>query len=306
VNIEKFSRLGNDHRLFLRSEAIAAGLTDDQLANTSVFCRVLQGVYTLSGTPLTHELKCLAAAMKLPPDSVLTGLSAATLHGVPLAGFANPVEVIVTRKKGMHRRHGLHCTTVRTYDFEHSPWHDIRLAELPRVAFDILKRKSISYAVAYCDALLHSGLISFDGIAGFLAGRHDHGIVRARFRLPFLDCRAESIPESVLRVELALRGLHLTPQVQVFDGSEFIARVDLAFEAERIAVEYDGEWHAESAQTRRDAARRARLRSLGWIVIVVRNNDLRDNLDRVIASVQAAVDHRRNGSSSCNPSSAFG
>ncbi|QIZ34158.1 endonuclease domain-containing protein [Saccharopolyspora sp. ASAGF58] len=281
----------NPHNLFLRSEAIAAGITDWQL-RSSAFRKVLHGVYTTSDTRLTHELKCAAAAMTLPSGSVITGRSAATLRGVPLADFRTPVEVIVPRKDGMLRRQGLRSTAVRAFDFEHSSWRGIGVAGFPRVSFDVLKQRSISQAVAYCDALLHSGCITIEEIAGFLVGRKDHGIVRARMRLELLDGRAESVPESILRVELVLRGLRPVPQLEVFDGDGFVARVDLGFEAARVAVEYDGGWHADPAQIKRDEIRRNRLRCLGWVVIVVTNDQLLEGFDQVVAKIEAALNHQ--------------
>ncbi|MEV0085972.1 DUF559 domain-containing protein [Saccharopolyspora sp. NPDC050642] len=295
MTTSKIPQLGNEHKLFLRSEALTAGLTDTHL-RSSAFCRVLHGVYTTSGTPLTHELKCLAAAMRLPAKAMLTGLSSATLRGVALADFSTPVDVIVPREYGMHRRQGLRCSAVRTYDFEHEVWHGIRLAGIERTAFDLLKRRSMSLSIAHCDALLHRGLITREGIAKFLSGRRDNGVVLARHRLPYLDGRAESIPESVLRVELNLRGLDPTPQLEVFAEGRFIARVDLAFPVERVAVEYDGHWHADPEQFRRDEARRLRLNESGWIVIVVTNKHMQTSIDHVVSSIHEALTHQRNGS----------
>jgi very-short-patch-repair endonuclease len=96
-----------------------------------------------------------------------------------------------------------------------------------------------------------------------------------------------------LRVELSLRGLHPVPQLEVFDGDRFVARLDLAFEAERVAVEYDGGWHAAPSQIQRDGARRDRLRALGWIVIVVTNKQLRDDLGAVVSTVRSTLAGRR-------------
>ncbi len=249
-------------------------------------------MYAHAGVPLTHELKCRAAARHLPADAVITGVSAATLHGVPLVDFAAPVEAIVPRKLGLHRRYGLRCTAVRTHASESTPWGGIRLAYPPRVAFDLIKGRSMSTAVARCDALLHAGLITREEVAGFLVGRRDHRISRARSRLIYLDARAESVPESVLRVELALRGLYPTPQVRVHDQRGVIARVDLGFEGERVALEYDGQWHGDPARFWRDQQRLDALRSAGWIVVVVTAKVLREDLDGVVVEVRDALARR--------------
>lgn len=275
--------------VFLRCEAIAAGWSDNELHARCV--RVMHGVYTPPNTPLTVELKCAGAALTLPPEAVITGRSAAALRGVRIADFGTPVDAIVPREFGMMRRKGLRCSAVRIGESEHSSWRGVGVAGFPRIAFDLLKQRSITQAVACCDALLHAGVITADEIAGFLVGRHDHGIRRARLRLPYLDGRAESIPESVLRVEFALRGMHPVPQLEVFDGDRFVARLDLAFEEAKVAVEYDGGWHADPAQAEHDRVRRERLRALGWAVFVVTSADLGD-LGGLLAEVAAAVRHR--------------
>ncbi|GAA2356423.1 hypothetical protein GCM10009854_38230 [Saccharopolyspora halophila] len=277
-----------DVTVFRRAEAIAAGWTDEQLRSPA-FRRVLQGIYTTGGTPLTHELKCAAAALTVPKGSVITGRSAALLRGVPMVDFSAPVEMIVPREVAMLRRAGLRCTSARITEPEHSPWRRIAVAGFPRIAFDVLKQRSMTRAVAHCEVLLHAGVVALDDIAAFLPGRHDHGVRRVRQRLPYLDGRAESVPESVLRVELVREGLRPVPQLEVFDGAEFVARVDLAFPESLVAVEYDGGWHADPVQIERDGARRARLRELGWRVLVVTNEELRNDVRGLVERVTAAV-----------------
>ena len=99
----------------------------------------------------------------------------------------------------------------------------------------------------------------------------------ARLAIGLADQRSESPQESRLRVLLALAGLHPVPQFVVRDpDGVFVARVDLAFPAHRIAVEYDGLWHAEDGQFAQDRRRLNRLAACGWIVLHVTAADLHD------------------------------
>ncbi|WP_165939710.1 DUF559 domain-containing protein [Saccharopolyspora aridisoli] len=82
------------------------------------------------------------------------------------------------------------------------------------------------------------------------------------------------------------------PALEVFDGDRFVARLDLAFEEAKVAVEHDGGWHADPAQVEQDRDRRDRLRALGWAVIVVTNDRLRDHVDEAIAEVAASLGGR--------------
>lgn len=277
--------IGETQGLFTRAEALQAGLTDRDLRKGR-FHRVVHGVYRTADTPLTHELRCRAVAMMLPPDAVITGRSAATLHGVPLARPQDPVEVLV---KGCKRLHGIKTWDVRRYPFEYLPWAGVQLATLERTALDLLARNSLHQGVALCDALLHSGLISKETVGRFLAGRHDDGIVLARKGFELLDGRAESIPESVLRVMFVLAGLKPTPQLAIPGDCGVTLRADLGFEQAKVVVEYEGAWHADPEQFQRDQRRRNWLRVNGWHVIVVTAGDLANDADRVVKDVLTAV-----------------
>lgn len=224
--------------------------------------------------------------MVLPADAVLTGRSAAVVHGVPLAHAGDLVEVVGRRR---YRHQGVYPRDLTMHPAEYVVWNGIRLATPTRTAFDLLARNPTQRGVAYCDALIHNGLVGRTDIARFVNGHSYHGVKRARRSLLLLDGRAESIPESVLRVVLVQDGLHPTPQLEVFDGSGFVARVDLAFPREMVVVEYDGAWHGEPEQRPHDRARRERLQSSGWRVIVVTAHRLANDRKGILAEVRAAL-----------------
>jgi very-short-patch-repair endonuclease len=99
------------------------------------------------------------------------------------------------------------------------------------------------------------------------------GAAQARAALPHLRERAWSRPETLLRLLLLDAGLpepRLNAEVPLRGGR--IAIPDLSWPVERVAVEYDGWWHAE--QSDRDADRHERLVDVGWLVVHVRKHDL--------------------------------
>lgn len=59
-----------------------------------------------------------------------------------------------------------------------------------------------------------------------------------------------------------------------------------------MALEYDGRWHDEPEQRRRDKARRKEMRKNGWIISVIRAEDLYDDPDGVVARVVDALGRR--------------
>jgi very-short-patch-repair endonuclease len=121
------------------------------------------------------------------------------------------------------------------------------------------------------------------------------GARRARQATTLADPRAESPPESRLRVLLTLAGLPAVPQYAVRDeAGTFVARVDPAFPDRRIAVEYDGLWHAEPGQFGRDRRRIDPLVAAGWIVLHVRAADLHDP-EVLVARVRELLAVRESG-----------
>ncbi|WP_177226951.1 DUF559 domain-containing protein [Saccharopolyspora shandongensis] len=282
-----------DCGLMTCAQALSQGITERQLRKSGEYRRVIHGVYCSSETEVTHALRCLAAALVLPRQSIITGRSAATLRGVPLARTYDRVEVLVSGQKYMNRRAGLRCWSVKSSPFERVEWAGVHLATIERTMLDLLARNAQRPAVAAGDALIRAGLIDEKTAQAFLVGRHDHGIVRARAAAALLDGRAESPPESELRVALVQAGLRPTPQVEIHDEHGFVARVDLALEDAKIALEYDGAWHAAPERYRFDQERLRRIRACGWHVIVVTAERLYQELPELLAEVRAAVAARR-------------
>jgi very-short-patch-repair endonuclease len=70
--------------------------------------------------------------------------------------------------------------------------------------------------------------------------------------------------------------------------------VDLAYPDLRVAVEYDGAWHAADRQFARDRRRLNRLTGAGWVVLHVTAADLRDPAG-VVAGVRGLLRAARAG-----------
>ena len=64
-------------------------------------------------------------------------------------------------------------------------------------------------------------------------------------------------------------------QHEVVEHGRFLARVDFAWPAHMLAVEYDGEWHGRPQQVGPDRERLNRLFAAGWRVIFATAADLR-------------------------------
>jgi very-short-patch-repair endonuclease len=161
-----------------------------------------------------------------------------------------------------------------------------------RTALDIARCEPLVEAVVALDVLLAQVVVGKGELAeAAVAGRGGaRGVQRVRRAVALADGRAESPPESRLRVLLALAGLPAVPQHTVRDAAgEFVARVDLAYPDRRVAIEYDGAWHAESGQFAKDRRRLNRLVAAGWTVLHVTAADMR-NPEALVARIRALLE----------------
>lgn len=285
-------RLAGPAPAFRGSDAVLAGrLTPGQLRGPQVQ-RLLQGVYAFAAEPLTHQLRCAGAALALPPDAVITGRSAAVLWGVPLARAQDPVEIVVPEVTRIARRVGLDVRRAVVRPDESTPWSAIAVATPLRTALDLLLNRPLPDAVADLDAVLRAGVVAMPDVATLVRQRSDKGIVSARRAVELADPRAESRPESRVRVWLALDGLHPEPQYWIEDSRGRLARADLAFKEQKVAVEYDGSWRdGQLWALNRDRDRLNRVQAAGWEVVFV-TAQLLHNPTQMVSTIRAALNRR--------------
>jgi hypothetical protein len=163
---------------------------------------------------------------------------------------------------------------------------DVPVSSARRTAWDVAALETLGTAVAALDAMVRYGAIDGSDITSMVeAGAGRWGVARVRRVVELVDPRAESPPESRVRVALALAGLHPVPQYEVWADGDLLARVDLAFPEERVAIEYEGAYHFDGIQIARDDVRLRRLLEAGWRIIRLSAADLRD-LDAVVARIR--------------------
>lgn len=163
-----------------------------------------------------------------------------------------------------------------------------------RTAFDLARRLEVADGVAMADALARCHPVTGAGLRDLAWAHPGSPGVRRVFEVARLvRPGAESLPESRLRVGLVRRGVpEPAVQVRILDGRRVvIARPDLAWRAYRTALEYDGEVHLTRERRARDIDRDDRLRALGWLVLRVMADQMRD-LDAVAARVLAELHAR--------------
>ncbi len=267
-------------QVFRGSDAVDKGLLAPKALRGRGRIRLRYDVYADFPLERDYRLACQAAALVLPPAAVITGRSAALLHGVDhAASFADPVHVTVPRSAPLGPRNGLivHRTDLEPADIERLEW--CQLSTVARTAWDVAGWHDLVISVPIVDVMLRNGLVDPSDLEK-LAARRDgrRGGRMAQRAVTLADGGAQSPPESVLRVRLVLKGLPVpVAQWSVALPSGVVFHPDLAWPEYKVAVEYDGLWHASADQFHRDRRRLNQLVAAGWIVLHVTSERMRSD-----------------------------
>ncbi|UOX99785.1 DUF559 domain-containing protein [Blastococcus sp. PRF04-17] len=274
--------------VFRGSSAVRAGLLTRRQLDGPTWRRLWRDVYAHADVPVTHELRAEAACLLLP-DAVVTGRSAAVLWGVELAGPMDDVEVTIPPSSSPRRHPGL---VVRRASIppEHR-WRRMSLPVTTSLATTLRLAAAIpgDDAVVAVDQMVASGVVDLVPIRALAAAARGPGSSRARTVCALADGLAGSPQETRLRLLILRSGLPApVAQFQVMAGRERVARVDFAWPDRKVAVEYDGLWHAKDEQFAKDRRRLNRLRAAGWTVVFVTAGHLY-RPDDLIAEIAAAL-----------------
>jgi hypothetical protein len=276
------------HGVFVGSHAIAEGAVTARQLKTGLYRRLLHNVYADPALTADHELYARAAALLMPPDAALAGRSAAAWFGAPFASAVDPVLVVVPPDSTWRGPRGIrvHRTALSAGDLMTVEEGSLRLTTPLRTAWDVAALETVPWAVGVLDAMVRSGHLDLDGCRRMVAeARGRWRSSRVAKALPLVDARSGSPPESWVRVACIRAGLPApVPQFEVVAAGEFLGRVDLAWPEQRLIVEYEGAYHFDELQIRRDDRRYARLVAAGWRVIRLSAANLRD-MDAVITRI---------------------
>jgi hypothetical protein len=209
---------------------------------------VRRGRYVAGALPTRpeqrHLLQVLAAATELAPDAVVSHVSAAVLHGLPVwgAGLAR-VHATRSRRSGARRGAVTHLHAARIEADEVVLVRGVRVTSVARTAVDCARALPFDAALVVIDAALHRHLVTRDELAGALArARGRPGVPGAARVLAFADPRPESVGETRSRVALRDAGLAV-PVLQwpvVTAGGVVLGEVDFGWPASGVVGEFDG------------------------------------------------------------------
>lgn len=248
-----------------------------------------------------HAANSVADALEgVRGDVVVCGPSAAALWGMPLPpGVAARIRtdgVVVSSgpKAAVLRRKGVHGHSLDVPEGHSAVLNGVRVTSPARTWLDCAAFMAPDHLLAMGDWTLNHELMKLSEISGLVTwARRRRGVVRARQVLPWLRVGAESPQESRLRWMVVADQLpepSINPEIVL--PNQRLVRLDLAYVAFRIGLEFDGDWHVGTQ--RHDEERRRLLTACGWKVIVADKEDLH-NPARVLREVHQALKDRRVG-----------
>jgi very-short-patch-repair endonuclease len=263
-------------------------LTPNQLRGPA-WQALFSDVYVHSARPVTHALRARAAAELVVPGAVVSGASAAVLWGVDLAGPEDDVEL--TMPPGTHPRRirGVRVRRAALSTRDLARRGGTLLTSAESTAVQLAAALPGDDGVVAIDQLVNEGVVDLLDVRARAAAATGAGSRRAKEVCRLADGLAQSPQETRLRLLLHRSSLpDPVAQFRVVVDGRFVARTDFAWPDRKVAVEYDGLWHAEAGQFARDRQRLNRLHAAGWRLVFVTAADLRDP-ERLLAMIAAAL-----------------
>lgn len=247
-----------------RKAALATGLTADQL-RSRCWTRLFHEVYIHSAVPVTDDVRFEALRLAMPPEAVLTGLTAAWLYGAwtPPPGAPVPLHVATPISGRRFSPMGARAHRLVLDGSDLNEWKGIPVTDPERTCFDLMGASSPTEAVVFADAFLHAGLLTQRGLLRYADERpHWSHVRKVRDAAHLARAAAASPMESRLRMVIVFGGLMEPPLLNEPlyspDGT-FLGIPDFAYLHPLFGIEYDGAYHDTPDQHDADNVRENRL-----------------------------------------------
>ncbi|TQL68144.1 hypothetical protein FB381_2033 [Nocardioides albertanoniae] len=283
-------RLGPDFPLettlpFTAKMALDSNVTYRQLrelVHLGLIRRLIKGVYLATEMGDSLDLRVAALKLVVPEDGVVVDRHAGWLLGADMVLAPGehldlqPLSLFLPAGRGRLRNELAHSGERTFGDDDIVEIGGLQVTSALRTAWDLGRVRWPERAIAAIDQMHRLGEYEpsefLDGIDRFRGQRY---VTTLRAVGPLADGRAESPPESVLRIwSKEVRGLDLVPQLEVRRAGRFLGRLDLGNEHLKIGDEYDGvEWHSSPEQLAHDRIRRGEMIDDGWLIEVFTKHD---------------------------------
>lgn len=284
------------HGVITFAEARSLGLSSSAIGRrveAGHWLRMHRGVYRHRASPMSWHTKALAATKAT--NGHASHRAAARLWNLDGFGRAR-VELVVP--EGAQRR-GTGFLLHQSRQFEHANPRlrtGISVTGIERTVLDLGGVVSQQRLGLVLDDVLRKKLTTWEQIAGALAvhscrGRNGCGPLRRLLEERYGSAVPDSMWNRLVGELLVARGLEEPSfefEVQLPRGR--LARIDVAFPAERVAVECDSRrYHDNDDAFERDRRRHNRLVEAGWHVVMVTWKMFVEEPDELVRTVRRAL-----------------
>lgn len=270
---EVVARARAQHGLITRSQAMSLGASHQAIRTairTGRWARLHRGVYVVGAAPSTWEQRVLAACLAAGPDALASHRTAARLLG--LVERSGRIELLTDGYRRLRLPGVFAHRTIHLAPEDRTIVRGIPVTSLNRTLIDLSPRQPTETLGRWLDLAMLRGQVDLSALARrttelTMPGRPTPGSLMAALALrsPNHD-PGRSVLEARIIAALAHRGLP-TPvrQHPVIRPDGRQAYIDLAYPAQRIAIEADG-WssHGLRAAFEPDRVRGNELELLGF------------------------------------------
>lgn len=284
-------------RAYRVAEALASGVTPSRVRRTGSESG-FWGVRSPAGTTSSVRSRALEFAARMPDRAFFSGLTAAHLHQLPLPSRHQALSALDVAVPAGTRRveaSGIRAHHLRVLEHDIEARDTFRVTSLARTWCDLATTDlTLGELVAAGDRALWVRAPLTDHARLRLAveeydGRR--GSRRMRDALLLLDGRADSPPESELRVAI-VSSRFPRPEVNApLHLGHATIHPDMMWPDHRVLLEYEGDHHRTVRhQWRHDIRRYDGLRRAGWTVIQATGDDYADPR-RLLARLAGVLPH---------------
>lgn len=286
-----------NHGVVLASEALSLGLTNAALGRRvakGTLRRLHKGVYGVTAVAPSLHQTLLAACRWGGPGTVASHRSAG--HLWELDGCSELILEISGPRRLRSSKVIAHRTPAVPI-LDTTEVDGIPVTKIERTVLDLAAVLDVDALEDALDSALRKRLTSVARLTLRCRGEAQrNGIRNLRALLAERDDKGRpsaSRFETRLNRLFVAAGLPALREHKIWDGGEFVARVDFCYPEANLIVEADGyRWHSHRRAWQRDRERRNRLTELGWQVIQVTWDDLTRRPERTVERIRSLVQPR--------------
>ncbi|TLM81881.1 hypothetical protein FDW83_14165 [Pseudarthrobacter sp. NamE2] len=222
----------------------------------------------------------------------LPGVGRQTIH------ISRPDTMAIVRRRGVTGYVG------QFFDDEIVSCEGLLVTSRVRTWLDCARRMSVDEITVVADHLLREPRPALEGRDAPFATMEDleemldrhkgtPGIRKARLALKQARVGADSAPETRLRLALEYAGVP-EPELNVPTvlGAGVVRQPDLSYPEQKVAVEYDGEVHSDTARIIRDITREEDYTRAGWLMVRISKLHMENEAKAAVRKVSRALRSR--------------